>query len=38
MNANLRQEMNNCDECIRLKMEDIIPCCCQYHLDKQFED
>ena len=32
------EEIQSCDECLRLKMHGVIPACCQYHLNKQFED
>jgi hypothetical protein len=38
MTPELRQEMNGCDECQYLKMQGLIPGCCQYHIDKQFEE
>lgn len=31
------KEMQNCDECLRLKIQKIIPSCCQEHLDMQTE-
>lgn len=38
MSPELRAEIDSCDACISLKMEGHIPGCCQYHLDKQFEE
>jgi len=37
MNQNLRNEIDNCGECQTLKSQGIIPGCCQFHIDKQFE-
>jgi len=36
MNQELRNEMDNCDDCLELKMNGLLGCC-QYHLDKQFK-
>lgn len=33
----LLREMNNCDDCLKLKLKGVIPGCCQYHINKQFE-
>lgn len=30
-------EQNSCDDCLKLKVEGIIPAVCQYHLDMQFK-
>lgn len=38
MNQYLRQEIDTCDECIRLKAQNDMIGCCQYHIDKQFEE
>ena len=38
MNQNLRNEIDNCDDCLNLKQQGIIPGCCQFHIDKQFEE
>lgn len=34
----MREEIDNCGECQYLKMQGLIPGCCQYHLDMQFKD
>jgi hypothetical protein len=31
----LRAEMDNCDSCLSMRVQGIIPACCQDHLDEQ---
>jgi hypothetical protein len=38
MNQDLRNEIDTCDECLSLKANKEGIGCCQYHIDKQFEE
>ena len=33
--AELEREMKECPDCGAMRMQGLVPACCQYHLDKQ---